>query len=451
MIKPKVGFMAVSCPTHVKATTETGEKWVDESLIDQLLDSLKGYNLEVMEYKNLIDSVSSSLEAVDKFKREDVDCMVVYIATWNWASQIMQAAREFGRPIILWALPRPSAWSIGGLAVTHGSFDEVGIPHRVVYGFPDEPEVKQQIVRYANAARVAAILKKSIYGSIGGQGMGIHSGIVDANQWLKDFGIGIGFTDQYTVVVEAEKMPKPEVEKVYKQLKEEYGEVPPLDEITERSIRLYLALEKIIEKEGYNFTGVKCTFDLSDNYCTACLAQSRLATRGFVSACLNDANAALTMYIMRQLTDEPIFMADVNLVDKKNRIVRLIDDGAGSINLAANPKKVRLSYQPRLEAKASGVCTGLICKPGEVTLARLARVKGRYVMQIARGEAFEGQKEWLRECGYPMWPHAFIHFKGDIDAFIQNLRSEYIHMAYGDLKDQLVEVCRVLEIEPIIT
>jgi L-fucose isomerase len=157
------------------------------------------------------------------------------------------------------------------------------------------------------------------------------------------------------------------------------------------------------------------------------------------------------MYIIRQLTHEPIFMADVNLVDKKDKIVRLIDDGAGSINLAANPKDVKLSYQPRIEAKASGICTGLICKPGKITLARLARVKGKYLMQIARGEAFEGKKEWLQECGYPMWPHAFINFKGDIDAFIQNLRSEYIHMTYGDLKDQLVEVCRVLGIEPVVS
>ena len=49
-----------------------------------------------------------------------------------------------------------------------------------------------------------------------------------------------------------------------------------------------------------------------------------------------------------------------------------------------------------------------------------------------------------------MWPHAFINFKGDIDSFFQNLRSEYTHVAYGDLKDQLVEVCKVLGIKPRI-
>jgi hypothetical protein len=108
-------------------------------------------------------------------------------------------------------------------------------------------------------------------------------------------------------------------------------------------------------------------------------------------------------------------------------MVRLIDDGAGDITLAQNPKDVKLSYQPRLEAKASGVCTALVCKPGRITLARLSRLQGQYVMLIAPGEAVAGDPAWLEECGYPMWPHAFLRLDGDLDRFVQALRSEYIH------------------------
>ena len=32
---------------------------------------------------------------------------------------------------------------------------------------------------------------------------------------------------------------------------------------------------------------------------------------------------------------------------------------------------------------------------------------------------------------------------GDLDAFVQHLRSEYIHMAYGELQDDLVVVCEM--------
>jgi len=326
----------------------------------------------------------------------------------------------------------------------------VGIEHTVVYGMPEESAVRERIVRYARAARVKNVLLKSHFGSIGGHGMGIHAGLIDPNQWLREFGILVGYTDIYEVVNEGERFSREEIEAYYAQLRSEYGEVPPLDQVTERAIRLYFGIEKIIEREGYDFTGVNDMFGLSDNYCSMCLAQSRLSSRGFVTACLNDSNGALTAYILSLLSDGPLFTADVNLVDKANNVVRLIDDGAASIHLARNPKEVRLSYQPKLECKASGVCTGLVARPGRITLARLGRVKGRYVMQIAPGEAIAGDKAWIQECGYPMWPHAFLRLDGDLDAFVQHLRSEYIHMAYGDLRDDLVAVCETLGIEPIV-
>lgn len=281
--------------------------------------------------------------------------------------------------------------------------------------------------------------------------MGIHTGPIDANQWLREFGILVGYTDIYDVVREGEGTAPEEIEAYYEQLTSEYGEVPPLDQITERAIRLYFGMERIIEREGYDFTGVNDMFGLSDNYCSMCLAQSRLSSRGFVTACLNDSNGALTLYILSLLSDEVLFTADVNLVDKATNVVRLIDDGAASIRLAQDPKEVKLSYQPKLECKASGVCTGLIAKPGRVTLARLARLRGSYVMHIAPSEAFKGDTRWVEECGYPMWPHAFLHLDGDLCEFVRNLRSEYIHMAYGDLTDDLLEVCGLLGIESIVT
>ena len=269
-------------------------------------------------------------------------------------------------------------------------------------------------------------------------------------QWMREFGLSIGFVGQYEVVAEAEEVTQDEVRSYHRELQEEYGAVPPLDQVTERSIRLYLGIERVIERERFDFTGVNDMFGLSDNYCSMCLAQSRLSSRGFVTTCLNDSNGALTAYIMRLLSDEPLFTADVNLVDKESGIVRLIDDGAGAITLAKDPKDVKLSYQPRLECKASGVCTGLICKPGRITLARLSRLQGEHVMLIAPGKAIEGDPAWVEECGYPMWPHAFLKLDGDPGHFVQNLRSEYIHMIYGDLTDDLLETCDLLSVEPIV-
>lgn len=449
-IIPKVGFLAITWPGLFNANSETGEAWIQKGDTQIALDALRRIPLELIAHDKVVSSIEEAFDVVDHFINEDVDCMILFIQTWNWADRILQAARRFDKPILLWALPISRLWSIGGLSVTHGSMDETGIPHKVVYGMPDKKGLMDSIIQFARTARVRNKLQKSRFGSIGGHGMGIYTGPVDPSQWLKDFGISIGFVDQYEVVSEGEKASEQELKEYYETLKVEYGAVPAYDKITERAIRLYFGMERIIEREKFDFTGVNDMFGLSDHYCSMCLAQSRLSSRGFVTTCLNDSNGALTAYIMRQLTEEPLFTADVNLIDFKSGIVRLIDDGAGAITLAKNPKDVKLAYQPPLECKASGICTGLICKPGRITLARLSRIQGKYVMLIAPGEAIEGKEEWLKECGYPMWPHAFLKMDGDLDLFVQNLRSEYIHMAYGDLTEDLSAVCNLLNIEPIV-
>ena len=454
MRAPRVGFLAITCPTHKEAKNETGDRWVDEKSLSKVKNSLIKNGLDLVVIEDILGSFYEFDGAEKRFNDENVDVIFLYISTWNWADQVTQFARNMNKPLIVYAIDDSKAWSIGGLAATRGGFDEIGIKNLVAYGNIDDRSVIDSIFKYSKACMVKNVLRKSRYGSIGGQGMGILTGIVDPNQWLKDFGILTGFTDQYSVVLEAEKFPILEVKKYYEILKSEYRSVPEFNTVFEKSIRTYLAMEKIIEKERYDFTGVKCTFDLSDNYCSACLAQSRLSNRGFATACLNDSNGALSAYILGLLKigDEPVFTADVNLAIKKENMIKLIDDGSGSPKMTLNPKEeVDLMAQPTLEAKASGICTKLFAKPGVVTLIRLARINFEYVLHLTTGKAVsvsESEKDSIMaECGYPTWPHALIKIDGNIDNFVQNLRSEYMHMTYGDLSGEIKYFCNLFNIK----
>jgi len=454
MRKPKVGFLSITCPTHKEAKNETGDDWVDLKNLEKVKNGLINNGLNLVVIEEFLGSFYEFDDVEKKFNDENVDVIFLYISTWNWADQVTQFARNMNKPLIVYAIDDSKAWSIGGLAATRGGFDEIGIKNLVAYGDINDKPVIDNIVSYSKASMVRNVLRKSRYGSIGGQGMGILTGIVDHNQWLKDFGILTGFTDQYSVVVEAEKFPISEVKKYYETLRDEYKSIPEFSKVFENSIRTYLALEKIIGEERYDFTGVKCTFDLSDNYCSACLAQSRLSNRGFITTCLNDCNGALSAYILGLLKigDEPVFTADINLAIKKENMIKLIDDGAGSPKLTLNPKEeVELNMQPTLEAKASGICTKLFAKPGDVTLIRLARLNSKYVLHLTTGEAIsvsESKKESIMaECGYPIWPHALVKIDGSIDNFVQNLRSEYIHMTYGDLSREIRYFCELFGIK----
>lgn len=456
MLKPKLGFLNITCPTHLKAVNETGDNWVNKDTIEKVKKKLLNSNLELVYIDKIITTFDQLDEVEKKFNNENVDLIFLNLATWNWADQIIQFIRNMKKPVILYTSYDSKAWSIGGLAATYGGFEEIGIDSKVAYGNIDDNDVISSIISYSKASRVRNVLQRSRYGSFGGQGMGIITGIVDANQWLRDFGIITGYTDQYALILEAEKIKTVKAKEYYGELKKEYNSIPEYSQVFENSIKLYFAMEKIIEHEKYNFTGLKCTFELSDNYCSGCLAQSRLANRGFVSACLNDSNGALSAYVLSLLKaeDEPLFTADVNLVTKKDNLIKLIDDGAAAAKLAGNSKiNAELCIQPPLEAKASGICTKLFAKPGEVTLIRFARINSNYVCHLTEGEVMsidEDKKESIMsECGYPIWPHAVVKIKGDSNNFINNLRSEYIHMTYGNLRNDIVDFCGLSNIRLI--
>jgi len=456
MRNPKVGFFAASCPQHVRGKDSLGNPMIDRNLIGKAHQFLinQGYNVVYYSEKGIIDTSEKAWSAVQRFLSGEVDCIIIYYAGWLWITHYMQAIRKANIPVLGWSPNTPQGWSLNNVGVVRGAMREWGIPYKGVWGLPGEPFVKNRINDFVKAAMVKNVLEHSKFGMIGGTSMGIACGFADFNEWGRKFGIFTEHTDELVIVEEARAMLKQEVEKLYKRLEKDYGSVPPLDEPTERSIRHYLGYKKVIEKNNYDFCALKCTFDASNYYVSACLSQALLAKEGFVSSCEGDCYGALTERIFSILTDEPFFMADVQHIKTKENIAVLVDDGTANPRLARCQKDVLLKPQWTGEAESGGLSISLIAKPGEVTLARICRVgEGRHVCLIARGETFEIPKEKLAKycgCGFPNWPHAFVKLEGDPIRFVDEMNVEYIHMIYGDLVDPLVEVCKLLKIEPMV-
>lgn len=450
----KVSF--IPCGVHVEVTDSFDRPFINYQMLRKAVEHLRKAGLKVHEHEGFVRRKDDAIEAIRSSEKENSDCIVLYAATWLWASEIVGAATLTSKPILIWTTPISQGWATGGAMVLHGTFDEIGLKHKFVYGFPDDPRTMRKIKAYANAARTVRRLRGSTVGLIGGFSMGAFPGRVDEATWMEKFGVNIDHIDQHVIIRTAQQTAKEEVARKYDELKSLIDSVPPLDEVMDRSIRLYLAMKKVVEGNGFNVTALKCFPEIGDYYATACLAQSLLGYEGFTSACIGDLNTALAAYILHLLSDSSVFSPDVQRVQKEEGIVVLTSDGACPLNLAENVKRVKLSRRGVFgEGEADGICVGLVCRPGAVTLARLTRIKGKYCLHIASGEAYVPPKERLEEelnaCGFPYWPHAFIKLGGDPEVFIQNQRSEYISMCYGNLTEELLDLCYLLEIDPLVT
>jgi hypothetical protein len=246
------------------------------------------------------------------------------------------------------------------------------------------------------------------------------------------------------------------VEALQPRLRQLFGASPDANTVNDRSIRLYLALKEIVERERYAFYTIQSFPGLADDYAATCFAQSMMLEDGHGTSTLGDFNTALTVFLLMRLSRERIYYGDLQHIDRKTREIKIIGDGACPPSLASKLGPAGFAeHGIPTEGDAGGLSVRLICKAGEGVLARLGRVNGEFQMVITRATIAEPSPEQaqqrLDECGIPFWPHAFVTAHCDIDALLQHWTNEYACLGYGeDLYPALADFCELTGIKAIL-
>ncbi len=93
-------------------------------------------------------------------------------------------------------------------------------------------------------------------------------------------------------------------------------------EVREGALKIFGALEKLVEKYSLQGLTLRCFDLLGSRNNTGCLGLSFLNDRGIVAGCEGDGPALISMAILRVLTKSPSFMANPAMVDEeKNEII----------------------------------------------------------------------------------------------------------------------------------
>jgi len=440
VIQATVGFIVYG--VHKDGLRDPmGSPFIDEALIIEAKAELRKAGLQLVEHDTVIASKQEAAEALKKMKQDDrVDAVVLFSGTWVWAAHIVGAVRDFassGKGIVLWTHPRSQGWRpVGGL-VLHGGLLEIGVAHRFVYGDIGEPDTVGRIVSYARAAHLKHALNMSTVGAFGGRGMGQTCGVADPSQWMRMFGVDIDSRDTTEIIRTAERISEAQLQALQPRMEELFGAVPAANPVNERSMRLYLAIKEIVDREKYLFYTIQSFPGLADDYAATCFAQSMMLEDGYGASTLGDFNTGLTVFLLMRLSRERIYYGDLQHIDRKTREIKIIGDGACPPSLAGalGPAGFAEHGIPT-EGGAGGLSVRLICKPGEGVLARLGRVNGEFQMMITRASIFEPSadqvQQRLNECGIPFWPHGFVTAHCDIEALLQHWTNEYACLGYGE-------------------
>ncbi len=242
-------------------------------------------------------------------------------------------------------------------------------------------------------------------------------------------------------------------------MKKEFREVSAKKEVVIAQIKIYFALQNLARENKYDFLCVKCLPDLPSLYTTFCLAHAFLNDKSdaygekesIVCGCEADINGAITMQMLRNICGGPTMFADFLVYDEKRNMVTLCNCGSQPTDFASSRKDVCWVSEGLTEFNwtMGGVCPQYVAKPGRVSMARLGRINGEYVMLVLDGEAITVPREKLIEVSSQQ-PQAFVKLNCEPDDFIEELRCNHIHLVYGDYLKELEVLCKVLNIRCII-
>ena len=454
-MQTKVGFVVFG--THKDGLLDPmGTPFIDEKVIDASKAALKARDMELVEWPVVLANKAEAREALNALKKDDsIDALVLCTGTWIWSGLMIAAVRDFaqsGKPIVLWTHSGSQGWRPVGGFVMHGTMLEVGIPHLFVYGAADEAEQVDKIACYCRAGKLKRMLNMSTIGVFGGRGMGQACGVADPSQWMRTFGVDIDSRDTTELLEAARAVTDAEIDAVMPKIIDLFGEAPEMNATARRSVALYVALKKVVAKNGFDFYTIQSFPGLGDDYGATCFAQSMMLDDGMPTSTLSDFNTAMTVYLLTNLSERRVYYGDLQHIDRKRREAKIIGDGAVPPSLA-DPRDPAgfAGHGIPTEGAAGGLSVKLTCVPGKCVLARLGRIEGEFVMTIAKGEVFvpENLEERKLECGIPFWPHAFIKLDDDvdIDTLLEYYMNEYGVLGYGEhLAGELKAFCEIMGI-----
>ena len=459
MITPKAGFIVYG--VHKDGLADPmGQPFIDEAVVRQSHKALAARGVVLVEHDTVVASKAEAREAFSRMKHDDsIDCVVLFSGTWVWAAHMIGAIRDYamsGKGIVIWTHPGSQGWRpVGGL-VLHAALKEAGIAHRFVYGDAGDAAQVSRIVSYCQASCLRNMLNMSTVGTFGGRGMGQTCGVADPSQWMRTFGVDIDSRDTTDLLRAANDVTDAEVAALEPRVRKLFTSAPDRNTVNDRSMRLYLGISKVVQKERWDAYTIQSFPGLGDDYSASCFAQSMMLEDGVPTSTLGDFNTLLSVYCLMKLSGQPVYYGDLQHVDRAAREIKIIGDGAcpPSFAGATGPAGFAEHGIPT-EGEAGGLSVNLVCRAGQGALARLGRSGGGFEMVIVPCEVFEPPPETIEarrsECGIPFWPHGFVRYEGDTDTLLEHWNNEYAVLGYGaHLVQALADFCAMTGIRAIV-
>ena len=393
--------------------------------------------------------------AIAELKAQEWDFLIANIINWievRGVTRVLLAFRD--KPVVLYSLGgftdgdtliSPAAGA-GSTAIRY-PLERWGFKFKYLFNGPDSPMDVDGIVKFGRAAQAAKELKQTRLGMIGFNDMGLYTTDFSVVRLRDQIGPEVESLDMLQLLRRMETLDDDEVRAETERVTEnwEYPLGEPKAEVVERAIRMYMATVQICQEKNFSAFSYKCVDGVDGELDVVhAVPASLVATAGYPYVDENDIGNLTAELMLKLLSGkEPMFLEHY---EHDPEWLLLGEDGYAPYTF--------IDGNPQIKSVATVLLGGVVqcsrLKLGRMTLACMAEDADGYRMHIVTGEG-KAPPQWV-EMGVPLppWPSVTFYPDSPVRSILDNVLSQHFAAVYGDYVDELVNLCYLLGIKPVL-
>lgn len=256
--------------------------------------------------------------ALARIEQAGCEVLVMLQPSMGHGQLALTLAQQWPHPIVLWATPeRPgdgkvSSCSLVGQHLWGSLLRQAGRAFELVYGDPDEEDLRTDLLRAIAIARTVAALGRSKVGVIGTHAPGFVDLAAEPFLLKKSMGVQLHPLSLPQFIERVHAIPEDAVGEDVQQVQ---ALKLPMDDVTDEALpmssRCYLAMRAIIEEEKLDGLALQCWPELPNVLGQwPYLAVSRLSTEGRAIAIEGDVDGCIGSLMGTLLGAGPGFLTD---------------------------------------------------------------------------------------------------------------------------------------------
>ena len=392
-------------------------------------------------------------KALSVLKSEEFDFLVLCIAGWIPTHAVIKITEQFReKPMVLWGL---CGWMEEGRLVTTAdqagtsalrkTMEDLGYTFRYVYDVIGRPTRSHRVAEFGLAAQAANLLRTARIGMAGYRDMNLYGTLCDGVSLKRVIGPEIETFELLEVKQRFDRVTQAEKDAVIENsiLKWKFLK-PAARESLELAAGYYLAVHSLVKERGYTAISLKDVDGMKKllGFPPAPIFMLLANCDGLCTIPENDCLGNVTQLMVKALTAQCApylefyeYFTDGVLAGVPDYIPAGATDGEITVMPAA------------FGELSEGILNVSRVKTGELTMCRLVAKDGRYVMHLCRGRG-ETPDKW-EEAGWtqpaPQLPGLKIYID-DVERFAEHVACQHYIIAYGDIVDRMMQLCKILGI-----